>query len=427
MSLGLIIALTYILIFLALRHFIRFNDEFLFLPVMFFYATGLQRYEAVTSGNTHWVRVAYSYNIFTPMTDEKAMTALGLFMTGTIIFILSYIYYNKKLPYPNLFKDNNELLSEFVKEKKQFILIGFIVFLGINTLFRGLISGPMALGNSYFLLFGMGVASFILLGFLAYRNEYGNKKTMYLLMIIYGMYISYNPAQRFQFLSWMVAIGIIAFQGYTPVKKLKFYVAGGIFVLLFFALAGVARTHNLSQMSLSEMYEAAKERNETREDQNMLDGFMMILDVYPEHLNYSYGMEHLEILMRPIPRQLWPGKPLGGYANKLGLSDVTKGTVGISQTIYGTFYGEGGFWGIVLLSILYGWIFVKLFRYTYNYNSDLQWLLKGIIIASFVPILRGGDLPGIIAFIGMSYWPVVLFVYQYNKFLKRKEVEALGN
>ncbi len=420
MSIGLIEIITYILIFLALRHFLRFNDEFLFLPILFFFSTGLQRYNAVAEGNADWVSVAYSYNIFTPMTDAKAIYALTLFLTGTLIFIFSYIYYNKKLPYPTIYKDSPDLLSEFVKEKKQFILVGFIVFLGINTLFRGMISGPLALGNSYFLLFGMGVASFILLGFLAYRNEEGNKRKMYLIMIIYGMWISYNPAQRFQFLSWMVAIGIIALQNYAPKKKLKYYIVGGAFVMLFFSLAGVARKHNLSNMSISQMYEAAMERTESREDQNMLDGFMMIMDVYPEHLDYAWGMDHFEILLRPIPRKLWPGKPKGSYINKLGLSDARKGTIGISPTIYGTFYAEGGIIGIIIISIIYGWLFIKLFRLTHLYNSDLQWLLKGIILASFVPILRGGDLPGIMAFIGMSYWPVFLFTYQYNKFIQNR-------
>jgi len=46
-------------------------------------------------------------------------------------------------------------------------------------------------------------------------------------------------------------------------------------------------------------------------------------------------------------------------------------------------------------------------------------LIKGIILASFIPILRGGDLPGIVAFIGMSYWPVFVMIYLYNKHLKR--------
>ena len=55
-----------------------------------------------------------------------------------------------------------------------------------------------------------------------------------------------------------------------------------------------------------------------------------------------------------------------------------------------------------------------------RYNSDLYWLIKGIILASFIPILRGGDLPGIVAFIGMSYWPVFVMIYLYNKHLKKQ-------
>ena len=171
-------------------------------------------------------------------------------------------------------------------------------------------------------------------------------------------------------------------------------------------------------------WEAAFERSSSKEDQNMLDGLMMVMDVYPNHLDYHYGGEHFEILLRPIPRAIWPEKPVGGYANKLGLNDVRKGTVGISQTIYGTFYGEGGVAGIVILSILYGYFFVRLFRMIGRYDSDLYWILKGIVLASFIPILRGGDLPGIVAFIGMSYWPVFLIVWQYNRYLKQNTINT---
>lgn len=89
--------------------------------------------------------------------------------------------------------------------------------------------------------------------------------------------------------------------------------------MIVFSIAGVARKHNLSQLTYQEIFDEAFERNEKREDQNMLDGFMMLLDVYPYHLNYAYGMEHIEIALRPIPRSLWPGKPMGSYINKLGL------------------------------------------------------------------------------------------------------------
>ncbi|WP_066633751.1 hypothetical protein [Labilibacter marinus] len=424
MSIGIIEIITYTLILLAFLHFRKYNDEFLFLPILFFWTTGLQRFNAVLEQKADWVEVAYTFNIFTAMTNTKAMIAMGYFLLGTALFFFSYQFYNKKLPYPEYARDNQDLFAQFIATKKSFILGFFIFFLMINTAFKGMMGGNLAMGQSYFYLFAMGIASFILLGYLVYKvtpKENQGIRNLYIIMISYGMWLSYSPSKRFQFLSWMIALGIIIMQKYEPMQKAKYYLVGGFAVMIFFSLAGVARKHNLSQLSFGEMYELVMERSDSREDQNMLDGFMMVLDVYPHHLDYHYGMEHMEILMRPIPRALWPGKPVGGYANKLGLNDYeNSGTVGISQTIYGTFYGEGGLWGIIILSIIYGWVFVKLFRLSYHYNSDLQWLIKGIIIASFVPILRGGDLPGIIAFIGMSYWPIFLIIWQYHKFLAQQ-------
>ncbi|NPA36353.1 MAG: hypothetical protein GXO47_05840 [Chlorobi bacterium] len=428
MSITLYEIITYLLLLLAFNHFRKYNDEFLFLPVAFFLTTGVQRYLAVEAGKADWVRVAYTRNIFTPMTDEKAMTALSYFFIGTVVLFFAYKYYNSKLKYPPSPIDNQKLFTDFIKTRKTFIVFLFVIFSIINTIFKGMLGGVLSMGQSYFLLFPMALGGLILLFYILYRNlswqEDGTTKFIYLLLMLYSIFISYNPSQRFQFLSWMIAIGILITQKYNPIQKIKYYIIGGVLVLFIFSLAGVARKQNISSLTFDQMLKKATERAEKREDQNMLDGFMMVLDVYPKHLNYSYGMEHFEILLRPIPRKLWPGKPVGGYANKLGLNKYEKfGTVGISQTIYGTFYGEGGIMGIIILSIIYGWFFVKLFRYTYRYNSDMHWLLKGIIIASFIPILRGGDLPGIVAFIGMSYWPVFLFLWQYNKFLKTQAVQ----
>ncbi len=412
-----------LLVLLAIRHYFRFNDEFLFLPVLFFFLTGISRYIAVLEGKSSWVSVAYTRNIFTEMTFEKGMWALSLFFTGTILFSLSYSFFNGRAAYPDTI-DDNEHFSQFIHEKRLLILILFAFFVTLNTIFKALISGPLALGNSYFYLFGMAIAGLVLLAYIVFKSlnfkENFSTKALFLFLMIWGMYVSYNPSLRFQFISWMVAFGILITQNYSPWQKVKYYAVGGVGLLLFFTLAGVARTHNLSQLSLSRQFQLATARSDSKADQNMLDGFMMVLDVYPNHLSYSYGMEHIEILLRPIPRQFWPGKPLGGYHNKLGLNDLSQGTVGISQTIYGSFYGEGGVAGIVIFSILYGFLFVKLFRYSMRYDSDMKWMLKGIILASFIPILRGGDLPGIVAFLMMSYWPVFVLVYMYNRWLKKR-------
>ena len=93
----------------------------------------------------------------------------------------------------------------------------------------------------------------------------------------------------------------------------------------------------------------------------MLDGMVLLMNVYPKLLPYEYGMGHFEILERPIPRAWWPGKPIGGYMNKLGFFDAgSGGTIGISPTLFGSFYQEGNWVAIILFSVIYGWALARL-------------------------------------------------------------------
>jgi hypothetical protein len=281
------------------------------------------------------------------------------------------------------------------------------------------------LGNSYFYYFGMAVGGLILLLYNVYRLIPATtfaQKMVYIVILAYAAYLSYNPRLRFQFLSWLIALGIFIYGKYSPLSKLKYYLVGGFAIIILFAMAGVARNVSVHNLSWSTLISSSIERNENRQDQNMLDGFIMVMDVYPEHSDYRYGMEHLDILTRPIPRQLWHDKPVGGYANRLGLTDMDQGAVGISPTLYGSFYEEGGVIGIIILSILYGFLFAKLINYSERYSSDMRWLIKGLIFASALPLLRGGDLPGVYAFIGMSFWPVFIFIWYYNKKIKRRNI-----
>ena len=420
---ALIELFAYLILLIAIIFFFRQNDELPFILVLFFLMTGLFRYQAVEKGVVDWVVVNYTLDIF-DLNDEKAVTALNLFLLGTTLFVLSYLFFKSTIPKPEVKdKDSDEHFHAFLEQKSKFILVLFIFFIVLNSFMSGFVSGAASFGNSYFLQFQFAIGGLILLMFLVFQrvsfSESAGTKILFLILLAYSMYISYNPASRFTLLSWMIALVVMLTYNKTAGSKSKYFFVGGFTVMIVFALAGADRQTNLNEMSPGELYEMAVERTTQTEDMNMLDGFMMVLDVYPEHLDFHYGMEHVEILLRPIPRKLWPGKPVGGYANKLGLTDYENvGTVGISQTIYGSFYGEGGVMGVILLSIVYGWLFAKLLNLSYKYSSDVQGLIKGLIIASLIPLLRGGDLPGIIAWVGMSYWPVFLFLYQYNKYLQ---------
>lgn len=426
-TVDIIVLLTFVLLLLAIAHYFEYSDEFLFLPVLFFTLTGIFRYNAVTSGEANWAVVAYAIDIF-DLNDELGLEALNYFFMGTAVFVFAYFFFTRSMETKRITYDNMELFSEFLELIKKRIIYLFVIILIISFFAQGVLNsanGQIAYGMSYFYLFQLAIGGAILLMYLVFDKASfktnSNDKMLYGAGIAIAAYLSYNPSLRFQFLSWMLALAIFSAKGNDPISKIKFYLIGGLIAITVFSMAGNARHTKFNPLSLEEKIELAITRVFIAEDLNMLDGFMMVLQVYPEHLDYHYGTEHLEILMRPIPRSIWPGKPVGGYANKLGLNDNMKGTtVGISQTIYGSFFGEGGVLGIIIFSCLYAMLFVRIFQYAYRFQSPVRFMIKGIAIASWVPLLRGGDIPGIYAFIGMSFWPVFLFIYLYLRYIKKQ-------
>jgi len=406
------------------------NDELPMLFVLFFYTSGLQRYTLVTAGAERWVRVAYSKNIFN-LNDELGLEALNYFFLGTLVITISYAIFAFSRKPPKVFKDDSETLLYFIRQNQVIIIATFVLVASVsfyaklafvNSFLAS--GGGIAAGGSYYVMIGFGLGGVISLMYLVFKSY--DVKTQYLpklligAIILFAASLTYSSSGRFQFISWSITIGIIFVGDSNPFYKLRIYLLGGLAISLAFGLAGVARRADTAKMSNFEKISAAWQRNKSTEDATMLDGFMMVLQVYPQHLNFHYGTEHLEILYRPIPRSWWPEKPLGGYANKLGLNDnMGGGSVGISQSLYGTFYGEGGVIGIVILCVIYAYLINSIMRRSLNYNSDTRHLIKGATIASIIPLLRGGDLPGIYAFIGMSFWPVIFFVFRYSSFAIR--------
>jgi hypothetical protein len=420
----------YILSGVSLIYFFSKNDEYLAVILLFFYSSCLSRYDKIMAGTTKYVYVAYSRNIFS-MTDDIAYQALNYLLTGTAVFCGSYILLSLSSKPRAVKRDTDDLLRVFLQKNQTIILGSFIIIFILTIVLLGAVltsaseGTSLAYGQSYAYYFGFALSGMILLMFLAARNLTKGKDVMmkwlfYTLIVLAGIY-TYDINNRFRFLSWIVGVAIIFTKTYKPTKKFILFGLGGYAVVLFFSFVGVLRMGKLSLSSDPEkIIEAAQERLQSGEDQNMLDGMMMIMQVYPNYLPYATGMEHIEILLRPIPRSWWPGKPLGSYINKLGLNDNMEGsTVGISPSLYGSFYAEGGLIGIIFFSFLYAFLILKLFQFSTSYGSEVQYIIKGMIISSTIPLLRGGDLPGIVAFIGMAFWPVFVFIYYYNGFLRQ--------
>jgi oligosaccharide repeat unit polymerase len=427
---------TYILALLSILLFFVKNDELLLLFTGFFYSAGIERYNLVMSGRERWHYVAYAKDIFR-QTDEIGHQALNYFFLGTACFVLFYFFLNINRKEVRKKIDDKKILTAFLDKYKFYIISAFALLAifsfyskmsFVNSFYSG--NTSIAFGNSYSLMLGFAFGGFISITYLVFSHVDIKQglisKILFGVILTYAAMSTYSSSGRFQFLSWSITIGIIFVRNFSPLKKLRFYIVGAFLVSTAFGLAGVLRSGEVHQLSFSQKIALAWERNNSREDQNMLDGFMMVIQVYPKHLGYHYGSEHLEILMRPIPRSWWPNKPLGGYANKLGLNDnMGGGSVGISQSLYGSFYGEGGVIGIIVFCFIYAYCFTLIFKSSEKYGSDVRYLIKGATIASCVPLLRGGDLPGIYAFIGMTFWPIFGFLYYYKKYIAKVNREKI--
>src|SRR5207247_5445301 len=274
--------------------------------------------------------------------------------------------------------------------------------------------------SSYLILFPLslvGVAILIAALWKSRSFQTDGERLVAALLFVAIIYLTFQPSMRFQFLGWFVAVTIILSSGQSVVRRAQVLAIGLVGAVGLFAVAGALRN---TETPTGELEQSAWERFAFAEDANMLDGFSLLRQVYPKLLDYSYGGEHLEILARPIPRAWWPDKPVGGYMNKLGIITADTGiTLGISPSLFGSFYQEGGLVGVVLLSIIYGFGFGRLVSFSTRIVPLAGLLIRGILAAAIVPLLRGGDLPGIYAWFGMSFWPCVLLLW-----LKRREFFA---
>ncbi len=257
------------------------------------------------------------------------------------------------------------------------------------------------------MLVGVGCLLILLWKFGAFKQT--GQKVMAALALAVLAQNTFNITGRFMFLGWLMAGGIVVSLGYSPRRRLL--ILGGVFVGLLgvFVVAGALRNQGDQENDLQQV---AWQRAISGEDANMLDGFVMLQQIYPARLNWSYGKEHFDILLRPIPRAFWPEKPVGSYMNKLGLITKDDGfCLGISPSLFGSFYQEGGIFGIVIFSIIYGLGIAKLVVWSTRIHPFSGVLVRALLCASIVPLMRGGDLPGIFAWLGMSFWPCALLLW----------------
>jgi hypothetical protein len=392
---------------------LRRNDEIPLLISTFLFYVASYRYWVVSSGIGRWVNLG-NFG-FTPITKEAALIALSCIVLGQICLLVAYMVRQRQV-LPITSPQADPFLLQWLRPKVLLFGLFCLPLVGITrTNLIAQVTGGRSLAfqiSGYLYLFPfvlVGVATLIICvwkfgGFSKFLSQISA-----VVILLSLANLTFSSSGRFQFLGWLSASGIIFASSYRPKTRLLILSTVAIVAIGVFAVAGSLRNPHLNPDLLNQ---AAWERALSAEDANMLDGFVLLQDVYPQRLDFRWGMEHIEVLLRPIPRAWWPKKPVGGYMNQLGLITANTGfTLGISPTLFGSFYAEAGIIGIILGSSLYGVILATIIRYTTKLQSFASILIRAILCASLIPLLRGGDLAGIYAWIAMAFWPCFLLLW----------------
>lgn len=403
------------------------NDELPLIVSLFLFYVFSFRFWALLEGWTPPVNL--SNFGFENITLEAALECQGLAVLGQSVFLTAYLLSQTRV----LIVPVSVADFGLMRRIRTIVITLTVVTIISAVVARSWVGVQISAGksaafeiSSYLSLLPLALVGIaILLGTLwraGIMNDFYTKGvTVVSFIAIAGL--TFQPSLRFQFLGWIIAVTVIIAAGKSLTRRISILAAGLISSVALFAVAGALRSASDPDFDITQ---SALERFVFAQDANMLDGFVLLRQVYPDLLNHSYGGEHLEILQRPVPRSWWPGKPVGGYMNKLGIIDVNTGfTLGISPSLFGSFYQEGAVTGVILLSALYGFVFGRLVRYSANILPFTGLLIRGCAFAGLIPLLRGGDLPGIYAWFGMSFWPVALvMMLNWRQLFQRSAAHA---
>jgi O-antigen polysaccharide polymerase Wzy len=175
-------------------------------------------------------------------------------------------------------------------------------------------------------------------------------------------------------------------------------VGAGVSLLLVFSLLSSQRdavaSWLLDRESENADYAIPSKHFFDRMDFADLEFVEYIVDVVPEKTGgYNYFANSLEVFTAPIPRVLWPGKPVGPPLVFFNINNYGF-PVGITWTLVGEGWQSLGFAGVILWCSMAGVLWGRIYRWFVMHNNSmfvtlyyllllplsLQWFRDGVLL-----------------------------------------------
>ena len=148
-------------------------------------------------------------------------------------------------------------------------------------------------------------------------------------------------------------------------------------------------------------------------DAEMFDSLANELLVVPERTPFQHGATITDVLIRAVPRPLWPTKPLesnDAIVNTLWPAHYAKSRAAPAFSVIGPFYADSGLVTVALGMFFVGWVLAVSWRWLQHYRTAPVAQMIYAMGLPFVVILMRGTIPGTLTRMLFLFVPLVLLM-----------------
>ncbi len=153
-------------------------------------------------------------------------------------------------------------------------------------------------------------------------------------------------------------------------------------------------------------------------DAEMFDSLANEILVVPDKLPYQHGSTATDIIIRAVPRPLWPDKPLeanDAVIATLWPTHYDSSRAGPAFSLVGPLYADSGLMTVMLGMFLVGTVFAMLWRWLQRHSHMVTTQLVYSMALPFVVILMRGTIPDTLAralffVVPLLFLPLLVFL-----------------
>lgn len=379
------------------------------------------------------------------LTFDKALTVA---LTGIVAFQIGYHSrfprrWARKLPAPPAFRPRRASLVAWAFFILGTFLFGMFLVTGgglglLKTLLRGrsgldngiylnstgyLYNGPLLWGASALIFFALAVASkrkvnylwftAVIIPFVALYGASGTRSNLLPLALAIPTFWYLWKRRRPSGLTLVIValVGISLLGGLRETRT-----------------ADTVARENAGSVLINTLSSPALQFGEilTGADDEMFDSITNELLVVPGQTGYRPGGTMADLLIRAVPRPLWPNKPL--ETNDLIVTTLwpvhySQSRASAAFSVMGPFYLDSSYLGVALGMFLIGLVLALSWRWYLIHKANLNATLVYSMSLPFIVILMRGTIPDTLARMLFAVFPLVLLMWS-AKLGRRAHVRA---